>query len=201
VKRQNIGEQIDAQFGKDADLREALAKLREIEAKRAAVSAELDQVSAELHTDPAVLARRVLDGDELTDRDQLFARRQALQSRLEAFTLAATMQQREVSDARARAAASVSTAVAPSVREAQQRFIDSLAALRAAYDELAQVGLLTSRHGLSGWALPNLRSVSGALAAIDAAVDNMTDKTVAHASIAGAGAEVSIPPKVKCTAG
>lgn len=131
---QTLGELIEISLAQHEGLVESLRKKRELESQLAVLQSEFDQTNAECNRPATELADRVLSGDDLSDRQEIFAKRDSLKQRVEAFKAAIHKHKETVSKNRCEA---VTIAMESSIRpEYEQRFSDFVSGISAFVNSL-----------------------------------------------------------------
>lgn len=156
---------------------EANLKLTELQNKLAQIQSEYDQCNAVAETDVAELADRILAGEELTDRQQVFARRQALAQKIEAYKQAVAKQTAIVQEQRNLARHGVQEVVAPTYKERIERLIGTLADFEAARNDVAelqsQLTILSISHS---FAFPDQRGMNLAIVQSRSAIEDFVQR-------------------------
>ncbi len=130
-------------------VQESREKLRTLKDKLALLKAELDQVEANAKSDVSTLADMVLSGDDLEDRETVFAKREALKQKVAAYSEAVKRQESALGIDEGEAAEDVRKAVEPTAKKRGKRLHAAMRELIAAKNEYVELQASLMNKGVT----------------------------------------------------
>lgn len=139
TEAKSVNDLILEALGQNEEYKAACDKQRALQRQLTQAQAEFDQLNAAAETDVAELADRILAGDELSEREQVFAKRQALAQRIEAYKAAMGKQALIIAELRNQASQAVEDALRPNHSSAYARLMAAIAEVESAKNELFEL--------------------------------------------------------------